>query len=385
MDEDGYKANADMIPSGGRRFGRPARAAVVTLGVIVSLLLLGSAALAWAGYDYSRDYEGRILPGASVAGVNVGGLTQAEAVKAVRRAIRPQLTRSIEVSWRQRTWTVTPKELGARSDAVAAVKAAVGASRETTFLDKVRMRVLGDRLPFERDVAITYPRQGVRGFIQGIAAGLDEEARNAAIDYSSGWVEIVPEAGGRQVAVDKSQAALRRALRSGASTIDLVVDKLAPEVSADSFDKVLLVRIGENKLYLYDDGEITREWPVATGTSKYPTPTGLYTVTELRYMPTWVNPDPEGWGASMPLEIPPGPNNPLGTRAINWSASGIRFHGTSADYSIGYNASHGCVRMHMSDVEELYEMVEVGTPIVSVFVGPWKPLGSSGGFDPRGG
>ena len=94
-------------------------------------------------------------------------------------------------------------------------------------------------------------------------------------------------------------------------------------------------------------------------------------------MPTWVNPDPDGWGADMPEVIPPGPDNPLGTRALNWSAPAIRFHGTSADYSIGYNASHGCVRLHMSDVEQLYELVDVGTPIVSMNYGTVKPLYAS--------
>jgi lipoprotein-anchoring transpeptidase ErfK/SrfK len=84
-------------------------------------------------------------------------------------------------------------------------------------------------------------------------------------------------------------------------------------------------------------------------------------------MPTWINPDPTGWGASMPAMIPPGPGNPLGVRAINWTAPGIRFHGTSATSSIGTAASHGCVRMYNEDVIELYDVVKVGTPIVSIY------------------
>jgi hypothetical protein len=94
-------------------------------------------------------------------------------------------------------------------------------------------------------------------------------------------------------------------------------------------------------------------------------------------MPTWVNPDPTGWGASMPLSIPPGPGNPLGLRALNWSAEAIRFHGTSATYSLGYNASHGCIRMSNTDVIQLYDMVEVGTPIVSTVVASLRPLYAS--------
>ena len=79
----------------------------------------------------------------------------------------------------------------------------------------------------------------------------------------------------------------------------------------------------------------------------------------------------------MPESIPPGPSNPLGLRAINWSAPAIRFHGTSATYSLGYNASHGCVRLSNDDVIELYDTIEVGTPIVSVFTGTWNPLYTS--------
>jgi len=91
-------------------------------------------------------------------------------------------------------------------------------------------------------------------------------------------------------------------------------------------------------------------------------------------MPTWVNPSPDTWGKDLPASIPPGPNNPLGLRAINWDAPAIRFHGTQALYSLGYNASHGCVRMANEDVIELYDLIDVGTPIVSVAVAPPKPL-----------
>lgn len=75
----------------------------------------------------------------------------------------------------------------------------------------------------------------------------------------------------------------------------------------------------------------------------------------------------------MPAVIPPGLSNPLGLRAINWSAPNIRFHGTSATYSLGYNASHGCIRMSNEDVVELYDMVDVGVPIISVLYGDLQP------------
>jgi lipoprotein-anchoring transpeptidase ErfK/SrfK len=154
----------------------------------------------------------------------------------------------------------------------------------------------------------------------------------------------------------------------------LPIEPLEPEVTRAAYDQVLLVRIGENKLYLYDDGQISHSWDVATGQPEYMTPTGTYSVTEKRYLPTWVNPAPNTWGADLPAEIPPGPDNPLGVRALNWSAPAIRFHGTEATYSLGYNASHGCVRLSNAEVVELYDLVDVGTPIVSLVAGPLKPL-----------
>jgi lipoprotein-anchoring transpeptidase ErfK/SrfK len=354
--------------------GRRHRTSFIVLAVVLGVALLGVAGMAYAGYDYSKKYEGRILPGATVAGVDIGGMAPEEALKAVKRAVRPQLTRTIDVTWEDRRWEVTPKELGAKSNARAAVDTALAASSATSFLEKTRLRVLGDELTFSGDVAISYPRTGARAFIEELASTLHREPRDAALDYSSGWVEITASRRGREVNTARSVASLRNALLTGASEAKLSVNISEPQVTEDAYDQVILVRIGENKLYLYQDGKITHDYLVATGQPAYPTPTGVYEITEKRYMPTWVNPAPDGWGSDMPASIPPGISNPLGLRALNWSASGIRFHGTTATYSLGYNASHGCVRMSNEDVIELYDLVEVGTPIVSLESAAYQPL-----------
>lgn len=372
--------NADLTPERRRfwsRLPKPGRKTAIAVGVLFGLMALGGAGVSYATMEYSEEYEGRLLPGLEIAGMPVGGMDRDEAIAAVRTVIRPQLNRQIEIGWKKKDWSVTPKELGARSNVRKVVDAAFAASNDTTFFEKMQMRFLDENLSWERSVAITYPRQGARGFIEGVAKSVDAEPADAAIDYSSGWVEITPAKVGHKVQTKRAHRSLMRALRNDTDRIALPVVELKPEVTEDHFDQILLVRIGENKLYLYEDGAIVREWTVATGQPEYMTPTGLYSVTELRYEPTWVNPSPDTWGANMPESIPPGPNNPLGVRAINWSAPAIRFHGTSAEYSLGYNASHGCVRMSNPDVIELYEMVKVGTPIVSVIAGELKPLYAS--------
>jgi lipoprotein-anchoring transpeptidase ErfK/SrfK len=341
---------------------------------VVTVLLLGTAGVAYATYDYHQEYRGRILPGAIVAGVDIGGLTPDEAELVVDAALARDLDRNITLKWQGRTWDVTPRELGARARTTDIVAAAASASANTSVFDKARMRMFGSDRWFALDEVVTHPRKPVVAFVRGLAESFDRKPRRESIDYSSGWVKLKPAQDGRKVRVMRTVRSLRtEGLETGAARVSVAVDE-AKRVPKDKYDQILLLRIGENKLYLYEDGKITRRWTVATGQPEYPTPTGLYEITLKRYMPTWVNPDPTGWGASMPLSIPPGPGNPLGLRALNWSAPAIRFHGTSATYSLGYNASHGCVRMANEDVIELYDTVDIGTPIVSTIVAPLKPM-----------
>ncbi|MDQ1373432.1 MAG: hypothetical protein QOJ09_770, partial [Actinomycetota bacterium] len=132
------------------------------------------------------------------------------------------------------------------------------------------------------------------------------------------------------------------------------------------FADIILVRTGENRLYHYENGNLVKTYTVATGQPKYPTPKGNFKIVLKRFRPVWINPDPTGWGSSLPKSIPAGPGNPLGTRAMNLNAPGIRIHGTTNVKSLGTSASHGCIRMAMSDVEELFDLVDTGTPVLIV-------------------
>ena len=365
VSNDSYVArkNDGPVPTekGGRRRVLTMLAAALVLGILTI------AGVAYATYDFKEEYDGKILPGASVAGVDVGGMTEAEAVKAVKKAIRPKLRKPITVKLGDEKWEVTPEELGARNNAKKAIKAALRVSEEASWTDLASMRLLGDKLSIDKDVSISHSKKGARAFIEGLEKDVQAAPVDAALDYSSGWVEITKEKAGRELAIGKSTRDLMKTLKGGETKTELAVRELEPEVTADSFDQVILVRQSDFRVYLYNDGKITHDWPIAIGMAEYPTPIGLYSVELKRYMPTWVNPSPDTWGKDMPATIPPGPENPLGVRAINWTAPAIRFHGTSATTSIGTRASHGCVRLLNSDIVEMYDLVEEGTPIVSVW------------------
>jgi lipoprotein-anchoring transpeptidase ErfK/SrfK len=103
---------------------------------------------------------------------------------------------------------------------------------------------------------------------------------------------------------------------------------------------------------------------VATGQSQYPTPLGRWHVVVKWRNPWWYPPN-SAW-AKGEKPVPPGPGNPLGTRWMGLSASGVGIHGTPDDASIGYSASHGCIRMHIPDAEWLFNHVTVGTTVFIV-------------------
>ncbi|HSK46674.1 MAG TPA: L,D-transpeptidase, partial [Coriobacteriia bacterium] len=171
--------------------------------------------------------------------------------------------------------------------------------------------------------------------------------------------------------VKKGTAALAKvfskeqALSEANRAVRVPVKKIKPTVTEKRFEKTLLVDLSERRIRLFVNGELEKTYPCAVGTPGYPTPTGKYEIVLKRYLPTWVNPGSD-WGKDMPASIPPGPGNPLGTRALNIDAPGIRFHGTENIASVGTAASHGCMRMYRSDIEDLYERVDVGNKVFIV-------------------
>lgn len=124
----------------------------------------------------------------------------------------------------------------------------------------------------------------------------------------------------------------------------------------------LVLSVSQRKIYFYRGGVLVKTYPCAVGTSGHPTPKGHWKVAGKRKNPAWYNPH-SAWSASMPEVIPPGPGNPLGTRAIELNAPAIRIHGTPNPGSVGSAASHGCIRMYRKDVEELFDEVSVGVPV----------------------
>jgi hypothetical protein len=128
----------------------------------------------------------------------------------------------------------------------------------------------------------------------------------------------------------------------------------APVMAQDAAKRIIVVSLEDHKLALVEDGEVKKVYPVAVGKPTTPSPIGTFTI-ERRV----ANPVYHHAGKT----VQPGPGNPVGTRWMGLSVRGYGIHGTNAPNSIGKAASHGCIRMAKADLEELYDLVQVGDTV----------------------
>jgi lipoprotein-anchoring transpeptidase ErfK/SrfK len=151
------------------------------------------------------------------------------------------------------------------------------------------------------------------------------------------------------------------------ATIRVTATKTDPKVKlhnlAQEYSKLLVVNRNQFKLRYYRNLKLVKTYNIAVGQVGFDTPAGLYHIQNKAVDPAWSVPN-SGWAGELAGQVIPGgaANNPLKARWMGiFDGAGI--HGTAEDSSIGTAASHGCIRMHVPDVIELYDRVEVNTPV----------------------
>jgi lipoprotein-anchoring transpeptidase ErfK/SrfK len=351
----------------GRHIAKRRTRAVVIVAAAAGVFVLALGGAAYSAYHYEQERSDTILPGVTVAGIDVGGLTRSEAVQAVREGAAGELEAPIKVTAGGSTWTVTPADLGRRAQAVAAVNQALAVNDSMSTFSRFWHRFRQEPVDVEIDLGFNGDGR-VDGFIGEIAKKVRSAPTNASIAYDDGDIAFVKSHPGRALNAAKAAEQLRSAIAADSvHKVALPMKKLAPKVTVEDLGPTIVVRLDQNKLYLYEGFQVERTYSVATAKPGYTTPNGDWIVDRKAVDPTWYNPALDSWGADLPAVIPGGPGNPMGTRALYITAPGlIRIHGTSDDSSIGRYASHGCIRMHNSEIEQLYPLVPVGTHVLIV-------------------
>jgi lipoprotein-anchoring transpeptidase ErfK/SrfK len=283
-----------------------------------------------------------IAPGVMVGRVHLGGLSSEPA----RVRLEARFARPIPVVYGSQRWKASLRELGAGAGVDAAVAKALDAEP-------------GAKLPLR----VRWSARKVGRFVAAVAMQVDRTPVDATlVGVSSTGPEITDSNDGIQVRRPLLQLRLERALRHGLRSRVAVPTRVLPaQRSRSHFGSIIWIDRGSNTLRLYDGTTFVRSFGVATGQAIYPTPAGMWHIVDMQENPWW-NPPNSAWAAGE-KPVPPGPGNPLGTRWMGLDAAGVGIHGTPDAASIGYSASHGCIRMHIPDAEWLFSQVSVGTPV----------------------
>ena len=335
------------------------------IGIVTGVFVLGLCAIAYA---YDRSQETTIADGVTIGGVGVGGLNAAEAEQRVRRHLLVPLQHSLKVGYDGQSWKLEGRKLRVHADLEAAVQRALDASREGGLPGRVIRYITGGEVDKHVSADVTYSQPAVNRFVRGVADDINREPKDATVDASGDSVSVAPAVYGRKLRDNLLTKQLDDAVLNANADHKIAArtHSVKPEVRGDEvaaeYPSYLTLDRSTFTLRLWKHLKLANTYTVAVGMEGLETPEGLYAIQEKEEEPVWHVPE-SAWAGSLAGEdIPPGPENPIKARWLGiFEGAGI--HGTEETWSLGQAASHGCVRMSIPDVIELYDQVEVGTPI----------------------
>jgi lipoprotein-anchoring transpeptidase ErfK/SrfK len=308
-------------------------------------LLLAAGLLVASAPAAADDGPPATIPvGVTIGGVAVGGLTPDVAAATVQQEFNQPLELEIGTT----SVLVTPDVLGA-----------------TPVIDRAIERALSAQPNQPISLGVTVVSGTIADFVAKLAQRFDRPAADAKLSLRNLRPWLSKERAGRKLdqrrAVHDINVALANMSRE---PVRLTTKAVKPKVTRRNFGPLIVIRRNSNKLFLYNGMKPWRYFAVATGQTRYPTPLGRFTII-VKWRNPWWYPPSSPWAQGQ-KPIPPGPNNPLGTRWMGLSAPGVGIHGTPSDTSIGYSVSHGCIRMHIPQAEWLFNHVDIGTTVFIV-------------------
>lgn len=337
----------------------------IIIAASLAVLIVGAAAL----YVYDHGQRDTIANGVKIAGIDVGGMSTKSAQQKVRSELRTRLQQPIVVAYGKRRFTLHPATAKVGYDVQATVDEAIARSREGNIIGRSWRSLTGGSIHANLAPKVTYSRATVNRFVEGVVKELNRAPQDASLNYSASGLDRVPGRDG--VAINTSL------LRNGVlfdidnqryeGVLRPVAHRTRPKVTtselAARYPRVIIINRSDFTLTLFKNLKHFKSYGIAVGQAGLESPPGLHSVTDKTVDPTWYVPQ-AAWAGDLAGKVIPGgtPENPLKARWIGFFP-GDGIHGTADDASIGSAASHGCIRMHVPDVEDLYDRVQVGDPV----------------------
>jgi len=333
---------------------------------IASALLVVLAVAAY-GYDTSRD--DLIAEGVTVAGVEVGGMRADAAATKLRAHLGPALERPVRVSVAGHRFKLTARRSHLAADVDGMVDEALEVSRDGGLPSRVWRGITGREVDRELGARVTYSGVTVKRFVRRVKRAVNRAPRDADVSFHTASLPAIPSRPGLRLDARRLRASVESALdsigggRSVRGHVKVVQPKVTTADLADKYPQVVTVDRANFQLRLFKDLKLAKTYKIAVGQIGLETPSGVYNVQNKAIDPAWHVPKRE-WAGKLAGKVIPGgvPENPLKSRWLGiYDGAGI--HGTSDVGSLGTAASHGCIRMAVPDVEELYDDVPVQTPV----------------------
>ena len=332
-----------------------ALASVVLAGGVgaAGFLTTGTTGTTSTGTTTTTPLPTLIAPGVTISGIPVGGMTVDEAGELVRQQYELPIPLVLD---RRHRLAPPPEAFGA----TAHIDEALARARTALPGATITLPVLIDG-------------NVVRGYVLHVAKRFYRKPTDAQVFLRHLKPVIVPDRPGLVVnrlalttaIVQRLRATSRVRIGSMVNGMHYRHHSTQPAAKKrNAFRSVIVIRRNANQLYLYRYDHLRRMFRVATGQSVYPTPLGRFDLLVKWRNPWWYPPNSRWAKGQEP--IPPGPNNPLGTRWMGLSSPGVGIHGTPNPASIGYSVSHGCIRMYIPDAEWLFNAVDIGTTVFIV-------------------
>jgi lipoprotein-anchoring transpeptidase ErfK/SrfK len=302
--------------------------------------------------------EPRIAANVTAGGTDVSGLTLAEAAGKLYNTHSFNAGRPLSTHVAGHKYAVNPADLGFVFDVNKSARRAYNAGQ------KKHDAVVNVPL------FITYDEAKVSAYATKVAGDIKRNARDARVDIKLRSIGKVASKDGRAIDASKLAASVAAALsdptrnRILEPTLKVVRPKVTTGGLSKAYGTIVTIDRGNFKLRLFKNLKLSKTYGVAVGMPAYPTPTGLFSISNKAVNPAWTAPN-SPWAGAYANETVAGGSaeNPLKARWLG-IVNGVGIHGTGAEGSIGSRASHGCIRMRVADVIDLYPRVPVGSPVL---------------------
>lgn len=340
------------------------RAPFILVALFVVLLVGGSGAL----YAYDSGRDDVIAEGVRVAGYDVGGMRRAEATRLLQQRLGEKLNRPFIVTAAGHRFRLTPERAALTANVGGMVARAVADSRRGNILSRSWRDLRGRRLHEAIKLDLSYDDRAVRSLVRHIARRVNRAPKDASVTPTAGGLQMVSSSDGRALRSAELRARLRHALATPGASHRIAAHMYAvqPKVTtaelASQYPVYVIVNRSSFRLTIFDHLKPAESYPIAVGQAGLETPAGLYHVQDKQVDPSWHVPNSDWAGDLAGKVIPPGPDDPIKARWLGiYNGAGI--HGTDELDSIGHAASHGCIRMRIPDVIDVYKRVPVGAPV----------------------